>query len=254
MYLAYIDASGRPFDDGDTSETTYVLSCLIAHEQQWQYIDNKVKEIKVKHFPNLASEDIELHARDMLNMKGIFHTLSWTEIYSIFEDIFIFLSDDSTGICIISVVIMKQKMFNGKDIEKWAYRLLVERINKFMDKNNERNKIAGKSPEFGIMIIDSCGPKADLKLRIKITDMLKTGTYYSNLKYLIEDPLFTDSRWRNLSQLVDCIAYSVRKHFRNPVCPSFHDINWERYYQMVLKKYDCDENGKIEGSGLKVFP
>jgi len=71
---------------------------------------------------------------------------------------------------------------------------------------------------------------------------------------LIEDPLFTDSKWRNLSQLVDCVAYAIRKHFRNPPKPSFHDKNWESYFKLIYDKLDADESGKIDGCGLKVFP
>jgi len=253
MYIAYIDASGRP-TKADTQTKSFALACLIAHEQQWQYIDNKIKEIKLNHFPRLRPDDIELHAKDMLNREGVFKRLNWDEIYAIFGDIFDFLADEETDICIISVVIRKKYMYDGKDIEKWAYRLLVERINKFLEKNAETAILAGRAPEYGIMIIDSCGFKPDARLRRKITKMLKQGTYYSALKYLIEDPLFTDSKWRNLSQLVDCVAYAIRKHFRNPPKPSFHDKNWESYFKLIYDKLDADESGKIDGCGLKVFP
>ncbi|HMK95639.1 MAG TPA: DUF3800 domain-containing protein [Candidatus Limnocylindrales bacterium] len=253
MYIAYIDGSGRPEKDLEPKES-FVLACVIAHESQWQYIDNKVNEIKLIHFPNLPVEDIEFHAKDMLNREGVFKRLAWDEIYAIFTSIFEFLREEKTDICIISTVIMKQKMYDGKDIETWAYRLLVERINKLLEKNNNKAVLAGMAPQYGIMIIDSCGIRQDIKLRKKITEMLKRGTYYSKLAYLIEDPLFTDSKWRNLSQLTDCIAYAVRKHFRNPPTPSFHDINWENYYQLLRNKFDKDEQGRVNGCGIKVFP
>jgi len=253
MYIAYIDSSGRPIKEEGKIEN-FVLAALIAHEQQWQFIDNKVKEIKIKHFPNLNIEEIELHAKDMLNREGSFKRFNWNEIYAIFDDIFNLLSNEKMDVCIISTVILKEKMYSGKDIETWAYRLLVERINKFLEKNNEKLILAGQGPQYGIMIIDSCGPKYDSKLRNKITKMLKEGTLFSNLKHLIEDPLFTDSKWRNLSQLVDCVTYAIQKHFRNPPNPSFHDRNWEKYFQQIYPKFDKDEDGNIEGCGLKVFP
>lgn len=253
MYLAYIDASGRPAKNEEPKEV-FVLATLITHESQWSFIDSKVKDIKRKHFPQIPPDEIEFHAKDMLNREGRFKGLNWDKIYSIFDDIFDFLADANTQICIISVVIWKQRMYDGKDIEKWAYRLLVERINKYLDKMNKMAIAAGTSPQYGIMIIDSCGFKPDSRLRKKVAEMLKEGTLYSNLAYLIEDPLFTDSKWRNLSQLIDCIAYAVRKHFRNPVNPSFHDQNWEKYYQKILSKFDRNEHGVIDGCGIKTFP
>lgn len=250
MYLAYIDSSGRPTRDDPEN---FVLATLISNEQLWQYMDNGVQRIKLDHFPKLNPDNIELHAKDMLNRSGFFKGLTWDEIYSVFNDIFEFLARDETDICVIAVVVLKQKMHYGKDIEKWGYRLLVERINLFLKKNAETSILAQRSPEFGIMIIDSCGYKPDNKLRRKITEMLKRGTYYSDLGYLIEDPLFTDSKWRNLSQLVDCIAYAVRKHFRNPPKRSFHDDNWEKYYQLIKSKFDTDEIGKLMVVASKYF-
>jgi hypothetical protein len=253
MYIAYIDASGRPMKK-DVQEKYFVLASLIAHEQQWQYIDNKVNEIKVKHFPRLPPQDIELHAKDMLNRQDIFKRLSWDEIYAIFDDVFDFLSDPQTDICMIAVVIRKESMYTGKDIEKWAYRLMVERINKFLEKNNEKAILAGMAPQYGIMIIDSCGFKPDARLRKKVSQMLKHGTRYSDLDYLIEDPLFTDSKWRNLSQMVDCVAYAVRKKYRNSPNPSFHDKNWFGYFKKIFSKFDTNEDGKTYGCGIKAFP
>jgi hypothetical protein len=46
VFIAYIDASGRPEKNADPPES-YVLATLIAHESQWTFIDNKVKEIKL---------------------------------------------------------------------------------------------------------------------------------------------------------------------------------------------------------------
>ncbi|WGM89561.1 MAG: DUF3800 domain-containing protein [Candidatus Bathyarchaeum tardum] len=253
MYLAYLDESGRPTKD-TSQEKYFVLATLIINEQKWQYIDNKVNEIKTKHFPDLPPQKIELHAKDMLNRNGIFNGLNWDKIYGIFEDIFEFLADNETEVCTIAVVINKAKMYHGKDIEKWAYRLTVERINKFLEKNNGESISRGEPPQFGIMIIDSCGFKPDERLREKVSEMLDNGTHYSDLKYLIENPLFTNSKWRNLSQLVDCVAYAVRKKFRNSSSPSFHDENWFKYYDKIFCKFDKNEDGKVEGCGIKVFP
>jgi len=59
-------------------------------------------------------------------------------------------------------------------------------------------------PQYGIMIMDSEGITKDQKLRKQLVAILRHGTPYSQLNYLIEDPLFTDSKWRNLSQLLAC--------------------------------------------------
>lgn len=111
---------------------------------------------------------------------------------------------------------------------------------------------AGYPHEYGIMIMDSDGSKNDRKLRNKLTGMMANGTGYSDLGYLIEDPLFTDSKWRNLSQIVDCVAYCIRKKHRKNT-NNIHLRYWERYYSMIETKF-YSKGKEYLGHGLKIFP
>ena len=107
-------------------------------------------------------------------------------------------------------------------------------------------------PEYGIMITDSEGVKKDQKLRGKLLGMSRKGTLYSRLDVLIEDLLFTDSKWRNLSQLVDCVAYCIRKQYRTN-SRSFHTFYWQSYYKRIETKFDNPRDSYF-GYGLKIFP
>ena len=71
MYLAYLDASGSALLK---EKENYVLSAIITNECSWQIIDNSIKQIKIKHFPQIADEDVEFHAKDMLNRDDILKT------------------------------------------------------------------------------------------------------------------------------------------------------------------------------------
>jgi len=102
------------------------------------------------------------------------------------------------------------------------------------------------------MIMDSEGETKDRKLRKQLLSILRRGTLYSQLQYLIEDPLFTDSKWRNLSQLADLVAYCIRKKYRINTT-SFHTQKWESYYAKMEPKLDSPF-GSHHGHGLKIFP
>jgi len=132
MFLSYIDASGRPYGDPEN----FVLAAIITNEEDWQTIDNDIKQIKIKHFPSLPDEDIEFHAKDMVNHQGLFQLLSWNCIYAIMDDIFDLISQPAIELRIIGVVIDKKRLRRSIDIEIWAYRLLFERINKFLERKN----------------------------------------------------------------------------------------------------------------------
>jgi len=243
MFLAYLDSSGRPtFDDKEN----YVLTAIITNEINWQYIDNGIKAVKLLHLPHLPDSEVEFHAKDMMNRQGIYNGLSWEEIFLILNGVFDFISDDQTLLSIISVLINKTKLYPDKDAEVWAHRLLFERINKFIEKQNAKLIMAQSAPQYGIMILDSTNPKHDQILRQKLYGMLKSGTLYCKLEYLIEDPLFTDSKWRNLSQIADCVAYCVRRRFKASKTNTTQNVQWNNLFRKI-EKFDANENGNYFG-------
>jgi|GEM_PF-1202173 len=250
MYISYLDGSGRPsFSDKED----FVLASLTVNEKHWNYIDNHIKVIKLQHFPDIPDEEIEIHAKDLVNKHGIFESVSWDEIYSLLDDVFNFISENSTSIVIHASLLRKDKIYNKKsfDIEVWAYRLLLERLNHYMSVENSESLKSKSYFQYCILLTDSEDMKKDQKLRIRLIDMLRNGTFYSKLKYLFEEPMFVNSKLRNLSQLVDCVAYCIRKHFRT-CTPSEHNTHWERYFKLIEPKIYAPYDTNI-GYGLKIL-
>jgi hypothetical protein len=250
VFIAYIDASGTP---PMRDPENYVLAAVIISEDQWQVIDNLVRALKINHFPNLPIDDIELHAKDMVLRQGIFRNLLSEGVYKILDDVFTLIGNDTTSLKIISVVMNKPAIRSQIDIQEWAYTLFFERLNLFLIRRNRELVEQGFSNQFGIMIMDTEGLTKDQRLRGKLVTLLRQGTHFSNLQFLIEDPLFTDSKWRNLSQIADCIAYCVRKEHRNNNIQNTSTANWHRYFTQIIPKFDA-VNGQYKGFGLKIFP
>jgi hypothetical protein len=73
MFLAYIDASG---ESSLKDRENYVVSSVVISEIRWQIMDNMVRQIKIKHFPSLPVEEIEIHAKDMMNRDGFFKSFN----------------------------------------------------------------------------------------------------------------------------------------------------------------------------------
>lgn len=245
-----MDSSGRPYNDVEN----FVLASITTNEEDWQAIDNMVKRIKIDHFPFQPDEDVELHAKDMVNHEGIFKNLTWDQIFDIFDDVFDLFQSTSEMLTINAVVIKKSNIKKPIDVEEWAYRLLFERLNRFLERKNEDLFMMDHPRQYGIMIMDSEGIIKDQGLRNKLIQILRRGTMFSQLSYLIEDPLFTDSKWRNLSQLVDNVAYCIRRNHRtntNPYAPNV--IKWETYYKKLIPHFDAPF-GSYFGYGLKIFP
>ena len=156
--------------------------------------------------------NVELHAKDIFHRKRLFSTLDTTQIFRLLDDIYTLIS--RINCVLIAVLIQKGRICKNKiDLELWGYRLLFERLCKYLEMKNKELVDQGLRNEYGIMLIDSINDQYDTKLRRKLLSFLTTGTYIKN-KYLIEDPLFVKSHYRNMAQLTDLIAYCVRRNFR----------------------------------------
>src|SRR3989338_10203736 len=253
MYLAYIDESGTP---NFTDPNNFVLTGLIVSEKEWVTLDKDVHKLKRKFYPSLPIHNVELHGTELLQGQNEHKGISVTERLNIFKEIYALVS--SHKICIISVIIDKSKIYPHKrdsfDVEQWAYRLLFERLCKYCEKINAINTLQNKDEQYCIMIIDAHNPKYDNKLRFKILDFMKNGTYYIDNKYVIEDPIFTDSKWRALSQLSDCVSFCIARNKTS--CGTNQKINqvFEVFYKIIDTKFDTNSSGIIDGCGLVIFP
>lgn len=101
----------------------------------------------------------------------------------------------------------------------------------------------------GLILIDSVNRVFDNKRRVHIKQFMEWGTYYSKNKYLIEDPVFVSSQYRHMSQIADMVAYLIRRVQREK-----HRNSFDIYFDYIKDKFDKDSKGRIEGSGIKVFP
>ena len=257
MYLIYIDESGKPnLQDPED----YVLGALIINENRWVIIDNNVKALKNHFFPTIDDSAIELHASEMVNHENEFQNLTNSQIFDILEACYNLISN--IDCCLIASVIRKDNIYSNIKsrsdindwIEVWGHRILFERICLYLDKVNEENVSNGIPIDYGILLIDSVNRRYDQLLRKKILELFEKGTYYIKNKYLIEDPLFISSQYRNLTQLVDLVSFIVRRRYRNNSSNSFFNQKYLEYFNLIENKFDTDENGTIEGCGIKFFP
>lgn len=248
MYLIYMDESGKnSFNDKEN----YILAGVCIHENSWQLIDNEVKKIKIKYFPKLDPDDVEFHTKAIAQGEDIFKTMKLDERMKTLNDIYTLISKiDCT---LFAVLIDKKKAYTNKfDVEHWGLKLLFERFCIYLEKENKKNIKKGSPTECAILLIDSIQNNYDLKIRGKLLVWIRRGTEYHTNKYIIEDPIFVTSSYRSISQLVDSVAYCVRRKFRHSntkLDPYFND-----FFKIIHDKFDKNDKGKVDNAGLKIFP
>lgn len=250
MYLTYIDESGKA--ERTNPEPEYVLASLTINESAWKDVDSRVRGLKQKYFPNARFDEIEIHATDIFNHKGAFKNMSLEKRLAIFTDIMTIISEID---CSISTILIRKDRIKSKilEIDIFALELLFERLCFYHNVANGENRMEGRDEQYGILMIDSVNSKYDNKIRIKVRSLFENGTKYEKNRYLIEDPIFVDSSYRHLSQLVDCVAYCIRRNFRMAEADERERETFEVFFKMIEPK--LLKNGfRSEGYGLKIFP
>lgn len=228
-----------------------MLASVIIDESNWRYINTNIDKIKKKHFPDRNAEDVEIHVKDMLKRTGVYKRVPRAKIYCFLEDIFKFVSDPSTPLNIIGSIIQKERIYPRVDMELWSYTFVFERFNAYLATDDKSSTHSAR--RHGIVIIDNEKYMMNQRLHNKLSKLLKSGTKYSNMDHIIEEPFFTDSRWRNLSQICDCISYCIRKKYRKHNPDNSFTKNWLEYYSMIEKKFHS-KDGRYHRYGLKIFP
>jgi hypothetical protein len=257
LYLAYIDESGKASKRDRTP--IYVQAAFVILDSEWQLVDNATNTLKAKWFPSLPPSDIELHAYEIVNQKGLYKSLGQTNSLQLLKEIYELITN--INCTLLASVIHKGKLYKLKtedEISLWSHRFLFERICKYIEKENENRINVNESPHHGILLLDSVNPRYDNTIRRKYHGFCHSGTYYQQNEYLIEDPLFVDSQYRNMSQLVDIVAYTVYRRTNITTKPSSKwndtDKAIENGYQTLIPRFDKDSKGRLLGCGIKHFP
>ncbi len=245
MYYSYIDASGSRFRNDSEN---FVLTSVTIHQSQLKYVNGRIYWIKKKTLPEYDPQDIELHAKDMIQRNDTFKNISISQTYQLLDKTFQFLSKPDTDIFITSSLIKKDMLYQKTDPEKWAYTFLSEKINEEMAAKNRQNGTSEKCK----LIVDTEKDR-DFNIRVMIEHVLKYQTKYSDYKWMKREVEFIDSKDSNLMQIVDCSAYAIRKHWRDGNNQNEYEQKWHDYYSQIKPKFR-NNNGKIIDVGLKIFP
>ena len=250
MFLTYIDESGKP--DWNHPEKEFVLAALIINEREWVSVDRKVRGLKQKYFPEMNQETVEFHATDIFHHKSVFKDLPMDLRSEMFEDVLRVIAECG---CVLCCTMIDKSRIDRRyviDVNSMAVKFLFERICYFLDAANETLTAEGMPEEYNLLMFDSVNPTYDNKVRGLIRTFSTEGTGYERNRYTIEDPIFVNSSYRNLSQLVDCAAYVVHRKFRYTENPRDREL-FDRFYS-VIEPVLLRRNGAVDGYGIKVYP
>ncbi|MFW9865716.1 MAG: DUF3800 domain-containing protein [Candidatus Thorarchaeota archaeon] len=263
MYFAYIDESGNK-DLKNKQNKLYVLSAIIIHEKYWDWIHQETKNLKLKIWEIVKVEngdydppdDFELHMKEISRREGYYHTIGDdnNKLRQIWRELYLFIS--KLFIKIISIVVHKEHFTNRNhvDVGKWAFKLLIERLNRYIVEYHPEKE------QHIMMVMDSVDSKFDEQRRYEVENYIKYGTGQGWDEYpeqVIETPFIIDSKIHSGVQLADLVSYLVRRYamkyfglspsaFFNDYCDNLMTLIEDKFYRHA--KY------MLKGYGMMIFP
>ena len=241
MFFLYADASGNAKVHVDRSNNgLYVLTGVIVHENDWQTIENKLTQLKINSFPDVAPSEWELHAYEIWNNIKFFKKINLDKKLEIFESLVQLICE--SNITIVATALDKEKMKIRYAIPKtmeYAWTFLIERYDHFL---NSQPAITNN----GLVFMDSDQNNIESQIKTILSRLVRRGSYWQAIEHVIEDPIFTKSHLRTLIQLSDVIAYFIHRHLTG-------HADFEKWFNSISKKMYQPE-GDIYKYGLKLFP
>lgn len=120
-----------------------------------------------------------------------------------------------------------------KTTDEQAFEQLVSRFEQFLEHANKKSV----DDCYGLLIYDN-----NVTVAKKHTEMMhrfrKSGTIWTDVKRIIETPLFVNSDLTSMIQIADVCAYSLRRYLEN---------NEEELFDHIFKRADTSSGGKKVG-------
>jgi len=212
MNLIYLDESGNTgLNFKDAQQPVFVLAAIIIHSDKWFPMEKEFHSILRRYFGSELPDDIEMHAIDLKSGRKYFKSLNQSQCLAIRDSMLELLLKYEIPVLYQRIIKSKFEEFcekqYGSGIKINPYIMALPFI--CMGVNDYLNRKAPK--ELGMLILDeqkesfNDAEKTLKTLRLDPNSLLKTTN-------LIEKGFFVDSQKSFALQLVDIVAYYIRKY------------------------------------------
>lgn len=253
MYICYLDESGTAEASGNTDH--FVLLGMAIPADSWRVKDEQVMAIKAKY----GLQNAEVHTAWMLReypeqryvtgfeamdhasrrkavlIARTFNASSTTRTKSksllknyVKTQPYVHLTRAERTACVKELAQLvgnwqdvrmfadaqAKKHAPGTDHFAFAFEQVVTRFNTFLRKKDS----------LGLLVQDNNETECK-RLTAAMRKFHKNGTMFTQVKQLVETPLFVDSSLTAMIQLADICAYATRRYFDNGETDLFKDIS-----------------------------
>jgi len=213
MKLIYTDESGNTgLNLKDKEQPIFLLACLIIDENQWFDLEEDFQLLMENYLKLSNNTNFEIHAIDLKIGRGVFQDLDFKQRLALRNDFFELIKKYQLPIFYRRIIKKNFEEFciqnygSGIQIQPYIMALpfIFSEVESYLSKNNS----------YGMFIFDEqkeyyLDVERSIKLlRLDKTSLLKTSK-------IIEKGFFVDSKKSFGIQLIDILAYYIRKYEEN---------------------------------------
>lgn len=242
-YIVYVDESGdHGLESIDTNYPIFVLVFCIFRKQD--YIDKVIPLLMHLKMQYWGHCEVVLHEHDIRKPKkdSEFALLFDKDIRQHFVNSLNSLMNSVSFTLIASVIDknrLKQQYMMPTNPYKISLSFGLERVFRFLnDVGQEQNRTS--------VIVEKRGKKEDDELELVFRRICDGANYFN--KTMPFNMVMVDKRANSSGlQIADLIARPIGIKTLRPTQPN-------RAYEIIRTKFRMDNNGRIDGWGLKLFP
>lgn len=210
MKLIYIDESGDTGHNlNDTQQQIFVLAALIVPDNDWIDVEETFQNVIGRYFPDGIPEDFELHVVDMKNRKKSFKDFDKEKSAALRDEILHIIESFNLKVFYRRVIKKQFQTFCERRFGKgilvspylMALSMLWPEFNKYLNDQND----------FGMLIFDE-NKNYYLDAEKSLKSLRLDPRFVTSNNKLIEKGFFVESTKSIPLQLVDLIAYYIRKY------------------------------------------
>lgn len=218
MYLMYVDESG---DVGKQNSPTryFVLSAIVLHELRWCTTLESLVEFRrmLRDRKGLKLRE-EIHCTELINKPGDLKRIKRNDRLDIIKKCIDWINSQP-HLNVFSIFVDKHSRTD--DIFELAWNTLTMRFENTIRHNNFSGP--QNADDRGMILSDNTEGEKLRKLIRKMrhfNTIPNTQEYYHSgyrnmrLEYIIEDPIFRDSKYSFMHQMNDVVAYCVRQKYQ----------------------------------------
>jgi hypothetical protein len=168
MYFIYLDESGNP--GRDPVQRFFVLAALATEAQYCMPIQQQLTDLKIKYFPAVQPEEIEVKGRSLIHGKDFFEHVRLETREAILNEVFTMLGRHPFRFFATVVdkanPAMQRLGLLPDDVYRYAYKNLMQRVDGFL----------GSQKSQGLVFIDSMA--SSIKI---ITPLMLASEAYKQL-------------------------------------------------------------------------